>query len=282
MQAIDSNEYPSPLAISSAITPAAPGLRASALTALRIAAPHDKCAAVARLSAGDVMLDIDQSLTEPAGLPGRLAAPELVSPGKVEKYSLRSIRGHAALIHSLAHIELNAVNLALDILWRFAALPPAFYTDWLKVAVDEARHFSLLSDHLNRLGYRYGDFSAHHGLWEMAERTKADLLARLALVPRTLEARGLDASPLVRDKLISIADQRGAAILSVILTDEISHVWVGNRWYRWLCEQRGLDPLSQFPVLAQRYDAPTLRGPFNLAGRRAAGFTEAEIAALPR
>jgi uncharacterized ferritin-like protein (DUF455 family) len=270
MQAPDSSQCPS-----------SAGLRSRALAALLIACPLDKCAAVARLSVSDPLIGIDQMLVAPASLPGRLARPELVSPGKVKKYSLRSIQGHAALIHSLAHIELNAVNLALDILWRFAGLPAAFYLDWLKVAIDEARHFGLLNDHLNQLGYHYGDFSAHNGLWEMAERTQADLLARLALVPRTLEARGLDASPLVRDKLISIADPRGAAILSVILTDEISHVWVGNRWYRWLCEQRGLDPMSQFPLLAQRYDAPTLRGPFNLAGRRAAGFTEAEIAALP-
>jgi uncharacterized ferritin-like protein (DUF455 family) len=129
-------------------------------------------------------------------------------------------------------------------------------------------------------GYAYGDFPAHNGLWEMAEKTSANLLARLALVPRTLEARGLDAAPLIRDKLRSVGDVRGASILETILRDEIGHVAIGNRWYRWLCDQRDLDPLTTYGQLAQSYDAPRLRGPFNLAARRAAGFDERELAAL--
>src|SRR5690606_41244332 len=129
-------------------------------------------------------------------------------------------------------------------------------------------------------GYAYGDFPAHNGLWEMAEKTCDDLLARLALVPRTLEARGLDASPLIRDKLAGAGDAAGAAILEIILRDEIGHVAIGNRWYRHLCAQRQLDPLACYAEMAERYGAPRLRGSFNLAARRQAGFDEAELQSL--
>jgi uncharacterized ferritin-like protein (DUF455 family) len=159
-------------------------------------------------------------------------------------------------------------------------MPKQFYLDWAIVAQEEAKHFTLLSDHLSCLGYQYGDFPAHTGLWDMAERTKGDLLARLALVPRTLEARGLDASPPVRDKLLSAGDKRGAEILSIILKDEIGHVATGNHWYRWLCNQRSLDPKETYKSLMETYSAPRLRGPFNLEARRAAGFDEEELAAL--
>jgi uncharacterized ferritin-like protein (DUF455 family) len=188
--------------------------------------------------------------------------------------------GRAALLHALAHIELNAIDLALDVVWRFAGQPEAFYRQWLQVAREEALHFELLRDHLATLGHRYGDFDAHDGLWQMAERTRHDLLARLALVPRTLEARGLDASPAVKAKLLAAGDVRGGAILDLILRDEIGHVAVGNHWYRWLCTQRGLDPLATYAELAARHGAPRPRGPFNLDARRAAGFDEAELAAL--
>lgn len=137
-----------------------------------------------------------------------------------------------------------------------------------------------MRDHLATLSHRYGDFPAHGALWEMAHKTKDDLLARLALVPRTLEARGLDASPLVKAKLVEGGDEAGGAILDIILRDEIGHVAIGNRWYRWLCVQRGLDPLSTYAALAERYGAPRPRGPFNLEARRAAGFDDAELAAL--
>jgi uncharacterized ferritin-like protein (DUF455 family) len=186
------------------------------------------------------------------------------------------------LIHSIAHIELNAIDLALDIVWRFPGMPEAFYREWVSIAKEEARHFTLLRDHLVSLGYDYGSFRAHNGLWEMAEKTNADLLARIALVPRTLEARGLDASPMVRKKLVSVGDHRAGAILDVILRDEIGHVAVGNRWYRYLCTQRGLDPVATYAELSDRYKAPHLRGPFNLEARRAAGFDEEELAALGR
>jgi uncharacterized ferritin-like protein (DUF455 family) len=188
--------------------------------------------------------------------------------------------GVAALMHALAHIELNAVDLAADACWRFAGMPKVFYRDWAQVAREEAYHFGLLSDRLKELGYAYGDFPAHNSLWEMAEKTKHDVLARIALVPRTLEARGLDASPPIRNKLAGIGDKRGVEILDIILRDEIGHVAIGNRWYGHLCAERGLDPVGTYAELANRYGAPRLRAPFNLEARRAAGFSEVEIERL--
>jgi len=188
--------------------------------------------------------------------------------------------GRAAQIHAMAHIEFNAINLALDAVVRFSQLPPAYYTDWLRVADEEALHFDLLAQHLSSLGFAYGDFPAHNGLWEMAERTCDDVLARMALVPRTLEARGLDASPLVRAKLWQAGDHRAAEILDVILRDEIGHVAVGNRWFYFLCDARHLDPLSTQIDLAERYRAPRLHGPYNLQARALAGFHASELALL--
>jgi uncharacterized ferritin-like protein (DUF455 family) len=193
---------------------------------------------------------------------------------------MRTPAGIAALVHAIAHIELNAIDLALDICWRFPGMPEAFYRDWLRIAQEEARHFTLLREHLLTLGFDYGDFDAHNALWEMAERTRYDLLARIALVPRTLEARGLDASPAVKRKLVGAGDKRAGEILDVILHDEIGHVLAGNRWYRHLCAERGLDPIATYAELAELHRAPRLRAPFNLEARRAAGFDEAELAAL--
>ena len=148
------------------------------------------------------------------------------------------------------------------------------------MAREEAYHFELLNQRLASLGHVYGDFPAHNGLWDMAERTRGDLLARLALVPRTLEARGLDASPMIRDKLNSVGDAESAAVLDIILADEIGHVAIGNRWFKHLCAQQGRDPVACYAELAQLHGAPRLRGPFNLEARRAAGFDETELAAL--
>lgn len=217
-----------------------------------------------------------------AGIPGRPALPRLVSPRELKHRAVTSVEGRAALLHALAHIEFNAINLALDALWRFDGLPAAYYDDWLRVAAEEAHHFTLLSTHLKSLGdaYTYGCFPAHDGLWEMARRTSGDWLARLALVPRTLEARGLDASPPIKAKLASAGDAAGAAILDIILRDEIEHVAIGNRWYRWGCERAGCDPIETYSRLAVQYRAPRLRGPFNLEARRAAGFDDDELAAL--
>lgn len=213
-------------------------------------------------------------------IPGKPDKPELVAPLSLPKRSMRTIEGRAALIHALAHIEFNAINLALDAIWRFNDMPENYYTDWLKVACEEAYHFSLLNAHLKTLGFTYGDFSGHNSLWEMVDRTKDDVLARMALVPRTMEARGLDASPPLRNKLAQAGDIAAAEILDIILRDEIGHVAIGNYWFNWLCEQRKLDPIITFDTLCTQYKAPKLKPPFNLEARRKAGFSESELALL--
>ncbi len=254
-------------------------LRHLALEALAICDVAAKLAAVAAIAA-DTALDAAVNIGTPSGLPGRPARPNLIAATEVPRRGIGSREGRAALIHALAHIEFNAINLALDVVWRFAAMPTNFYREWMQVAREEALHFSLLQAHLKTLGFDYGDFPAHNGLWEMAEKTSNDVLARLALVPRTLEARGLDASPPMRDKLLAVGDTKAAAIIDIILRDEIGHVAVGNFWYRHVCSERGLDPIATYATLAARYDAPRLRGPFNHEARLAAGFEQAEIDAL--
>ncbi|KQM79902.1 ferritin-like domain-containing protein [Xylophilus sp. Leaf220] len=221
-----------------------------------------------------------ETIDAPPGIPGRPALPALVAPTEIRQRSLATAEGRAALIHALAHIELNAIDLAVDAAWRFPGMPDDYYRDWIRVAQEEALHFSLLRDHLLGMGFAYGDFPAHNALWEMAERTRHDVLARVALVPRTMEARGLDASPAVRDKLVSVGDKAGAAIVDIILRDEIGHVAVGNRWYAWLCALRGLEPIATYRELTRSHRAPRLRGPFNLAARAAAGFSPEELQAL--
>lgn len=265
-----------------------PTLRRRALAIWQLSQPADKAAAARALPEEDRIADadigVDEALAAEARdqgwVRGRGERPILVDPATLPRRSVRTTEGRAALIAALAHIELNAIDLACDLLWRFAGMPTPFYRQWSRVAREEALHFSLLSDHLRTLGHRYGDFPAHNALWEMAERTRDDLLARLALVPRTLEARGLDASPPIRAKLLAAGDEAGAAILDIILRDEVGHVAIGNHWYRHLCRQRELDPIATYAELARRHRAPRLRGPFNFDARRAAGFDEAELAAL--
>ena len=254
-------------------------LRQLSLAVLLTVDPWQKAALAHALDSFDGV-GADEAIAEPAGIPGRPARPGMVAHTEVKQRSVRSPEGLAALMHALAHIEFNAINLAADLTWRFAGMPDEFYLDWARVAREEAYHFGLLSDRLVELGFAYGDFPAHNALWTMAEKTRHDLLARIALVPRTLEARGLDASPAIRNKLVSVGDKRGAEILDIILRDEIGHVAVGNRWYGVLCAQRGLDPVATYAELAERHGAPKLRGPFNLAARRAAGFSEEELLRL--
>lgn len=254
-------------------------LRQQALQLLLTRDPEAKAKGTMALDLSDEVGG-EEVITEPVGIPGRPDRPELVPNTQLKTRSVRNPEGHAALIHALAHIELNAIDLALDLAWRFPGMKNEFYLDWLNVAKEEALHFTLLRDHLARLGCSYGHFPAHNSLWEMAERTKHDILARIALVPRTMEARGLDASPPIKAKLLTIADCHGAEIIDIILRDEIGHVAVGNQWYRFLCEARGLDPLSTYAELATTFSAPRLKGPFNMAARRAAGFHEDELYAL--
>ncbi|MCS0599041.1 ferritin-like domain-containing protein [Massilia agri] len=257
-------------------------LRACALQALLETDPARKTAAVAALAdaghKGNWTVDTLAVLQAPGGIPGRPARPELVPPRLVGRRSMATVEGRAMLVHALAHIEFNAVNLALDALWRFPGMPPRYYVDWLRVASEEALHFNMLCAHLETLGCRYGDFPGHDSLWEMVEKTRGDVLARMALVPRTLEARGLDAIPPLRAKLAQAGDQAAAAILDVLLRDEVGHVEIGNRWYVQLCEERGLEPISTYAALTVEYKAPVLKGPFNLDARREAGFSEAELA----
>ncbi len=261
-----------------------PELRAHVLDCLLETDPPTKAAQVTALSqaflAGGWEVDTDTVIVTDGTIPGRPAKPELVSPRLVGRRSMATVEGRAMLVHALAHIEFNAVNLALDALWRFPGMPVDYYTDWLRVATEEAKHFSLLTAHLQVLGYHYGDFPAHDSLWEMVEKTRDDVLARMALVPRTLEARGLDAIPPLRAKIAHAGDLAAAKILDIILADEIGHVEIGNRWYRYLCEQRGCEPSSTYDALAIQYKAPVLKGPFNVAARRMAGFTETELAYL--
>lgn len=254
-------------------------LRAAALAALCTSDP----AAKARLARGlldGLPLQAQAVLQPGAPVPGRPPRPALVPHQQLKPRPVHTPEGRAALLHALAHIEFNAIDLACDALWRFAGLPEAFYRDWAQVAREEALHFQLLAGHLGTLGCAYGDLPAHNGLWEMARKTEDDLLARLALVPRTLEARGLDAAPPIRARLVAAGDLRAGEILDIILRDEVGHVAIGNHWYGWLCDQRGLDPVATYAELARRYQAPRLKGPFNLPARRAAGFSEAELAAL--
>ena len=259
-------------------------LRALALELLALPDPADKAArtraALARLRCqpGDT-LNLDRhSVWQPASpLPGRPALPRLVPAQQVPQRSPFTLAGRAALLHAICHIEFNAINLALDAVWRFAGMPESYYLDWLQVAGEEALHFSLLHDHLQGLGHRYGDFDAHDGLWQMVEATRGDILARMALVPRTLEARGLDATPPIQAKLRKAGDHAAVAILDIILRDEIGHVAIGNHWYRWLCAREGLDPVAHYPGLVARHAAPRLRPPFNRAARQAAGFSTEEL-----
>ncbi|HSW16078.1 MAG TPA: ferritin-like domain-containing protein [Ramlibacter sp.] len=264
---------------SSPSSPPAPTLRQAALAVLAQPDPAAK-AALARALPLEAPCGEDELIAEPPGLPGRPASPQLVPHVKLKQRSMNTLEGRATLIHALTHIELNAIDLAVDVVWRFPGMPPAFYQQWAVVAQEEALHFQLLRAHLQSMGYDYGSFPAHNGLWEMASKTRHDLLARLALVPRTLEARGLDASLPVKAKLVGAGDLRAGEILDVILRDEIGHVAVGNRWFRVLCERAALEPVATYADLAARYEAPRLRGPFNLEARRQAGFDEDELAAL--
>ena len=225
----------------------------------------------------DLPIFVDLVVQDPGGIPGRPVKPELVPYNALKSKPLTTPEGRAILLHAIAHIELNAIDLALDVVWRFKGMPADFYKDWVQIAKEEAKHFLLLQRHLASMGFDYGDFPAHHSLWEMAERTRGDILARIGLVPRTMEARGLDASPGVRNKLISAGDLVAGRILDIILNDEIGHVAAGNRWYRHVCHERGLDPIGTYRDLIKQYDAPKLKSPYNLEARRLAGCEEDEL-----
>lgn len=259
-------------------------LRQQALQVLCTPDPERKVALARELGTRAALLSIaDEAPAAGLPVPGRPERPQLIHPAQVPQRSPFKPAGLAALLHAIAHIEFNAINLALDAAWRFEGMPREFHLDWVRVASEEALHFSLLTAHLHALGFAYGEFAAHDGLWAMCEKTAGDIVARMALVPRTLEARGLDATPQIQEKLRQVgspAAQRAVDILDVILRDEIGHVAIGNHWYRWLCEREQLDPVAHYGVLVQRYAAPRLRPPFNREARRRAGFSDQELAWL--
>jgi uncharacterized ferritin-like protein (DUF455 family) len=204
----------------------------------------------------------------------------LVPPRDLPRRGFGTLEGRAAFIHAVAHIEFNAIDLAWDAVYRFRGMPASYYADWIGVAADEGRHFTLLRARLQEFGYDYGDFDAHNGLWEMAEKTAHDALARMALVPRVLEARGLDVTPGMIVKLRALGDDATADILELILREEVAHVAAGSRWYRWLCERAEVEPRRRFLELLGEYARPVLYGPFNLEARAAAGFDVGELDAL--
>lgn len=208
---------------------------------------------------------------------GHPEKPELVPPRKLKRRRLGSPLGHASMIHAIAHIEFNAINLALDAVYRFREMPSAYYEDWLRIADEERYHFQLVHGRLKQLGYRYGDFPAHNGLWETAEKTADDVLLRMGLVPRILEARGLDVNPGIMEKLLEIGDEESQPVLKVILRDEVGHVKAGTTWFRYLCEQRGLDSEETFEQLVREQLPHTIRGPFYEPGRIEAGFSAREM-----
>lgn len=212
--------------------------------------------------------------------PGRPDRPRLVMPRQVAQRKLSQPDGRAALVHAVAHIEFNAINLAWDAVYRFRAMPARYYRDWVAVADDEARHFTLLAGRLAALGHVYGDFDAHNGLWEMAVKTADDKLARMALVPRVLEARGLDVTPGMIERLRSVGDDATADILELILREEVTHVAAGTRWFEHCCRERGVEPEATFLSLLAEVGGPVVRPPFNLEARRAAGFSPTELDAL--
>lgn len=242
---------------------------------------QQKCAATHALHKNFEQFQIIQgSPAKPIPLPGYPEPLQLVAPGKVKRRSTASQAGRNRLMHAIAHIEFNAINMALDAAYRFRDQPTDYYRDWIKVADDEARHFSLVEGYLNDNDCGYGDFTAHNGLWEMAVQTANDVVARMALVPRVLEARGLDVTPAMIERLSAANDQAAVAILEVIYHDEIGHVEIGSKWFFAQCSERGLEPRETFLAMVDQHLHGELRGPFNVSARLRAGFDEIELAAL--
>ncbi len=242
--------------------------------------PDDKINLVNELLAQWFLKNLDCDSSKPVisiPAPGRPSTPALVAFIATPARRLGDKNGKAAFIHAIAHIEFNAINLAMDAVYRFRGLPESFYSNWLKVAVEEGRHFKLLSDRLQSLGFQYGDFNAHNGLWEMAMLTEHSLLERMALVPRLLEARGLDVTPKMIQRLKSLGDLQTVSILETILNEEIGHVSIGTRWYNYACEKQGVDPELTFVELLEKHHKIPLPGPLNSDARLLAGFSQDEL-----
>lgn len=254
----------------------------AALQALLATDPADKCTQAAALHADWLAGRLAADPASPCvalDAPGRPARPLLVPARAVPRRSLGTPAGRVALVHAVAHIEFNAINLALDAVQRFRGLPDDFYGDWLRVGAEEARHFGLLTTRLQDLGSAYGELPAHDGLWDAARRTAHDPLLRMALVPRVLEARGLDVTPGMIERLRQAGDAETVAALAVILAEEVGHVATGSRWYVHLCTARGLEPRSTFRRLLAEHRTAVFP-PYNVAARLAGGFAPEELDAL--
>ncbi len=258
-------------------------LQAAAKTCLMLQSVPEKCRQSTQLAESimrgqyqDSAREIPESITTP----GRPEKPDLVAPSQLKSRKLGSVLGRVSLIHAIAHIEFNAINLAWDAIYRFPNMPAQYYLDWASVAHDETRHFSLLNERLKQLGYHYGDFPAHNGLWEMALRTQHSGLARMALVPRVLEARGLDVTPGMIERLDQIGDDTSANILRLILSEEVRHVEIGSTWFNFLCEQHGKASEPTFLALINEYARGSVRLPMNRPARTQAGFSTHELDAL--
>lgn len=256
----------------------------AAKACLDAASPGDKPAlsmtTAKAFARGELAIPHDAPAPESIRMPGRPARPALVHPRELPRRGFGSDEGRAAFIHAVAHIEFNAIDLAWDAVYRFRGMPDAYYADWVSVANDEARHFAMLRARLRDFGRDYGDFDAHNGLWEMAEKTARDGLARMALVPRVLEARGLDVTPGMMVKLRALGDDATAGILDIILREEVAHVAAGSRWYRWHCERAGVEPRARFRELLREHACGVLHKPFNTEARLAAGFDAEELESL--
>ena len=259
------------------------GLFAESSRCLLLPDPQKKCIAVSELAIrvknGAVFFDEDTAVP-PVDKPGRPDLPVLMAPAQVPRRRLGGSAGRIALVHAIAHIEFNAINLALDAVCRFRGMPESYYHDWISVANDEARHFRLLTTRLEQMDACYGDLPAHNGLWEMAEKTADSCLVRMALVPRVLEARGLDVTPGMIKRLQKVGDVETVSVLEVILEEEVGHVAIGTNWFHYCCELVGKKPLPTFLELLEERYGGVLRGPFNLKARLAAGFTEEEMSRL--
>jgi len=240
---------------------------------------HKKRAQVDALFANwkNSLLNRDESELVKIEIPGRPAKPDLIHPNDMKQRKLGSELGRATLIHAILHIEFNAINLALDAVYRFREMPEQFYSDWLLVASEEAYHFSLLEKRLNDLGYAYGDMPAHNGLWEMVLKTDHNVLIRMALVPRVLEARGLDVTPGMIDKLTKVGDDETVDVLKIILRDEIGHVAIGSHWFKYCCGLEGIEPEKTFRDLLTEYMGRGPNGPLHQEARLQAGFSQNEI-----
>ena len=258
-------------------------LFSAALDCLVLCKPQEKIKAVRDLNelwlAGDLTLMASKD-AERVVVPGRPEHPKLVNPREVPKRGFNSESARVKLVHAITHIEFNAINLALDAVYRFRDMPEQYYTDWLNIAVEEALHFSLLEEYLHSKSSFYGEYDSHNGLWEMAVKTDHDVMVRMALVPRVLEARGLDVTPGMIKKFDSIGETELVGILNIIQRDEIGHVERGNHWFNELCWQRSLSSSETFHQLLDEYMEESMFDSLNEEARMAAGFSRQELIEL--